>query len=299
MTRTGARCEKFADASAREREWRAPRHAVGSRFFSGRQEKRSQVPLSSGIRLVKTSGKPHERMLPRTHLASAMSGTRFSGIAVAAANRRALVNQEREAAHRDAAHVKTLNAKEEALLASIRNQLLGGGKKKSGGGGAPGDASAKRRASSKGSGSEKPERLKRVTADGVEQYDDLDDLEDDEDEGGDARVAWDGDSDGKRAAVSGGERASPTPPAIEKRFMSKAERKRVKKQRMRAEASVGEKRAEPANAQKRQTHERDEDDEKKSDAARRKKKKKKREADAPHPPSPTWPPGRGKEGSES
>jgi hypothetical protein len=62
-------------------------------------------------------------------LASAMSGTRFSGIAVAAANRRALVNQEREAAQRDAAHVKTLNAKEEALLASIRNQLLGGGKK--------------------------------------------------------------------------------------------------------------------------------------------------------------------------
>lgn len=248
---------------------------------------------------MKTSGKPHERMLPRTHLASAMSGTRFSGIAVAAANRRALVNQEREAAHRDAAHVKTLNAKEEALLASIRNQLLGGGKKKSGGGGAPGDASAKRRASSKGSGSEKPERLKRVTADGVEQYDDLDDLEDDEDEGGDAREAWDGDSDGKRAAVSGGERASPTPPAGEKRFMSKAERKRLKKQRMRAEASVGEERAEPANAQKRQTHERDEDDEKKSDAARRKKKKKKREADAPHPPSPTWPPGRGKEGSES
>ena len=238
-------------------------------------------------------------MLPRTHLASAMSGTRFSGIAVAAANRRALVNQEREAAHRDAAHVKTLNAKEEALLASIRNQLLGGGKKKSGGGGAPGDASAKRRASSKGSGSEKPERPKRVTADGVEQYDDLDDLEDDEDEGGDAREAWDGDSDGKRAAVSGGERASPTPPAIEKRFMSKAERKRVKKQRMRAEASVGEERAEPANAQKRQTNERDEDDDKKSDAARRKKKKKKREADAPHPPSPTWPPGRGGEGSES
>ena len=267
--------------------------------FLGGQEKRSQVPLSSGIRLVKTSGKPHERMLPRTHLASAMSGTRFSGIAVAAANRRALVNQEREAAHRDAAHVKTLNAKEEALLASIRNQLLGGGKKKSGGGGAPGDASAKRRASSKGSGSEKPERPKRVTADGVEQYDDLDDLEDDEDEGGDAREAWDGDSDGKRAAVSGGERASPTPPAIEKRFMSKAERKRVKKQRMRAEASVGEERAEPANAQKRQTNERDEDDDKKSDAARRKKKKKKREADAPHPPSPTWPPGRGGEGSES
>jgi hypothetical protein len=76
--------------------------------------------------------------------------------------------------------------------------------------------------------------------------------------------------------------------------MSKAERKRLKKQRMRAEASVGEERAEPANAQKRQTNERDEDDDKKSDAARRKKKKKKREADAPHPPSPTWPPGRGK-----
>ena len=123
-------------------------------------------------------------MLPRTHLASAMSGTRFSGIAVAAANRRALVNQEREAAHRDAAHVKTLNAKEEALLASIRNQLLGGGKKTSGGGGAPGVASAKHRASSTGSGSEKPKsktgsKAKRVTEDGVKQYDDLDDLEDD------------------------------------------------------------------------------------------------------------------------
>ena len=148
-----------------------------------------------------------------------MSGTRFSGIAVAAANRRALVNQEREAAQRDAAHVKTLNAKEEALLASIRNQLLGGGEKKRGGGGAAGVASEKHRASSKGSGSknsEKPKgsklsKAKRVTADGVEQYDDLDDLEDDEDEGRDAREAWDGHSDGERAAVSGGERASPPP----------------------------------------------------------------------------------------
>ena len=178
-------------------------------------------------------------------LASAMSGTRFSGIAVAAANRRALVNQEREAAQRDAAHVKTLNAKEEALLASIRNQLLGGGKKTSGGGGAPGVASAKHRAMSTGSGSEKPKgstgsKAKRVTEDGVKQYDDLDDLEDDDDEGGD------GDPDGERVSVRGGERgASPPAPADmgkqsavhEKRFMSKAERKRLKKQRMQAKES--------------------------------------------------------------
>ena len=158
------------------------------------------------------------------------------------------------------------------MLASIRNQLLGGGKKKSGGGGAP-ERRLREDARARGfKALEKPERpkgpegskAKRVTADGVEQYDDLDDLEDDEDEGGDAREAWDGDSDGKRAAVSGGERASSTPLAGEKRFMSKAERKRLKKQRMRAEASVGEERAEPANAQKRKTNEREDDDEKKS-----------------------------------
>ena len=237
-----------------------------------------------------------------------MSGTRFSGIAVAAANRRALVNQEREAAQRDAAHVKTLNAKEEALLASIRNQLLGGGEKKRGGGGAAGVASEKHRASSKGSGSknsEKPKgsklsKAKRVTADGVEQYDDLDDLEDDEDEGRDAREAWDGHSDGERAAVSGGERASPPPPAGEKRFMSKAERKRLKKQRMHAKVTVGGERAEPANApasaKRKQTGSvpknkesaKRKTDDKFSDA--RRKKKKNRAADAPRPPSPTWPP---------
>ena len=229
-----------------------------------------------------------------------MSGTRFSGIAVAAANRRALVNQEREAAHRDAAHVKTLNAKEEALLASIRNQLLGGGKRTSGGGGAPGVASAKHRASSTGSGSEKPKsktgsKAKRVTEDGVKQYDDLDDLEDDEDEGGD------GDPDGERAAVRGGERAaSPPAPAGEKRFMSKAERKRLKKQRMHAKVTVGGERAEPANApasaKRKQTGSvpknkesaKRKTDDKFSDA--RRKKKKNRAADAPRPPSPTWPP---------
>jgi hypothetical protein len=253
-------------------------------------------------------------------LASAMSGTRFSGIAVAAANRRALVNQEREAAQRDAAHVKTLNAKEEALLASIRNQLLGGGKKTSGGGGAPGVASAKHRASSTGSGSERPKsktgsKAKRVTEDGVKQYDDLDDLEDDEDEGGD------GDPDGERAAVRGGERAeSPPAPAGEKRFMSKAERKRLKKQRMQAkESPVARERSEPkasagdagtgtgtgtGTAKKAEKRKKRADDdaaarERRNDSAPPRKKKKKRKADAPRPPSPTWPPRRRGEDSES
>ena len=253
-------------------------------------------------------------------LASAMSGTRFSGIAVAAANRRALVNQEREAAQRDAAHVKTLNAKEEALLASIRNQLLGGGKKTSGGGGAPGVASAKHRASSTGSGSERPKsktgsKAKRVTEDGVKQYDDLDDLEDDEDEGGDG--------DPERAAVRGGERAaSPPAPAGEKRFMSKAERKRLKKQRMQAkESPVARERSEPkasagdagtgtgtgtgmGTAKKAEKRKKRADDdaaarERRNDSAPPRKKKKKRKADAPRPPSPTWPPRRRGEDSES
>ena len=251
-------------------------------------------------------------------LASAMSGTRFSGIAVAAANRRALVNQEREAAQRDAAHVKTLNAKEEALLASIRNQLLGGGKRTSGGGGAPGVASAKHRASSTGSGSERPKsktglKAKRVTEDGVKQYDDLDDLEDDEDEGGDG--------DPERAAVRGGERAaSPPAPAGEKRFMSKAERKRLKKQRMQAkESPVARERSEPkasagdagtgtgtgtGTAKKAEKRKKRADDdaaarERRNDSAPPRKKKKKRKADAPRPPSPTWPPRRRGEDSES
>ena len=255
-------------------------------------------------------------------LASAMSGTRFSGIAVAAANRRALVNQEREAAQRDAAHVKTLNAKEEALLASIRNQLLGGGKKTSGGGGAPGVASAKHRAMSTGSGSEKPKgstgsKAKRVTEDGIKRYDDLDDLEDDEDEGGD------GDPDGERAAVRGVEHAaSPPAPAGEKRFMSKAERKRLKKQRMQAkESSLARERSETkasagdagtgtgtgtgtGMAKKAEKRKKRADDdatarERRNDAAPPRKKKKKRKADAPRPPSPTWPPRRRGEDSES
>jgi hypothetical protein len=228
------------------------------------------------------------------------------------------VNQEREAAQRDAAHVKTLNAKEEALLASIRNQLLGGGKRTSGGGGAPGVASAKHRASSTGSGSERPKsktgsKAKRVTEDGVKQYDDLDDLEDDEDEGGDG--------DPERAAVRGGERAaSPPAPAGEKRFMSKAERKRLKKQRMQAkESPVARERSEPkasagdagtgtgtgtGTAKKAEKRKKRADDdaaarERRNDSAPPRKKKKKRKADAPRPPSPTWPPRRRGEDSES
>ena len=46
-----------------------------------------------------------------------MSGTRFSGIAVAAANRKALANQEREAALCDASLTHKLSSREEALLA--------------------------------------------------------------------------------------------------------------------------------------------------------------------------------------
>ena len=56
-----------------------------------------------------------------------MSGTRFSGIAVAAANRKALANQEREAALRDASLTHKLSSREEALLASLKSELLRGG----------------------------------------------------------------------------------------------------------------------------------------------------------------------------
>ena len=65
-----------------------------------------------------------------------MSGTRFSGIAVAAANRKALANQEREAALRDASLTHKLSSREEALLASLKSELLrggGGGARASGG----------------------------------------------------------------------------------------------------------------------------------------------------------------------
>ena len=82
--------------------------------------------------------------------------------------------------------------------------------------------------------------------------------------------------------------------------MSKAERKRLKKQRMHAKVTVGGERAEPANApasaKRKQTGSvpknkesaKRKTDDKFSDA--RRKKKKNRAADAPRPPSPTWPP---------
>lgn len=237
---------------------------------------------------------------------SSMSGTRFSGIAVAAANRRALVNQEREAAQRDASHVKTLNPKEEALLASIRSQLLGGGKK-SGGGGAPKMGSAKTVKGSKGltcSGKSKGSSAKQASAskDGVRRYDDLDDLEDD------AGNALDGDSDGETNAVVGlkvGSQSSPPspPPPMEKRFLSKAERKRLKKQRLGqktggdwgggggdAEGIPGTSSISTKKEKKRKTNDDDEKQKKPRDAPSKQKKKKKQKGTVSRPPSPTWPP---------
>jgi hypothetical protein len=249
-----------------------------------------------------------------------MSGTRFSGIAVAEANRRALVNQEREAAQRDAAHVKTLNPKEEALLASIRKQLLGGGKKKSGGGGAVTNqksASAKPVTSSQGlsSGKTQGSTAKHGMKDGVRHYDDLDDLEDDEDEDG-TRDAWDGDS---AVAAERGRETTFHPPAVgEKRFLSKAERKRLKKQRTNEKASAGgtgghagnasgasrtETVPEKKKAEKRLKNATDDDvpvKRHKNEATHDKgplKKKKKRQETVLRPPSPTWPPRRKNEKS--
>ena len=237
---------------------------------------------------------------------SSMSGTRFSGIAVAAANRRALVNQEREAAQRDASHVKTLNPKEEALLASIRSQLLGGGKK-SGGGGAPKMGSAKTVKGSKGltcSGKSKGSSAKQASAskDGVRRYDDLDDLEDD------AGNALDGDSDGETNAVVGlkvGSQSSPPspPPPMEKRFLSKAERKRLKKQRLGQKTGgdwggVGGTRRgflerHPSRPKKKKNEKRTttmKNKKKPRDAPSKQKKKKKQKGTVSRPPSPTWPP---------
>ena len=100
------------------------------------------------------------------------------------------MNQERAAGQRDASQIKTLTDKEEALLASIRSQLLGGGKgkgTKSGGGGSGSHQGSRKGkpgmgGSTLGSGKDKAKPVN--TVDGVRRYDDLDDLEDDEDEEG-------------------------------------------------------------------------------------------------------------------
>lgn len=169
---------------------------------------------------------------------------RFAGGAVAEANRRALVNQERAAGQRDASQIKTLTDKEEALLASIRSQLLGGGKgkgTKSGGGGSGSHQGSRKGkpgmgGSTLGSGKDKAKPVN--TVDGVRRYDDLDDLEDDEDEeggAGDDVDDDDGDRDAKKANASRRETVSAPPPTTqtkEKLFMSKAERKRLKKKRL-------------------------------------------------------------------
>jgi hypothetical protein len=177
---------------------------------------------------------------------------RFAGGAVAEANRRALVNQERAAGQRDASQIKTLTDKEEALLASIRSQLLGGGKgkgTKSGGGGSGSHQGSRKGkpgmgGSTLGSGKDKAKPVN--TVDGVRRYDDLDDLEDDEDEEGGAGDDVDDDDDdddddvdgvgdAKKANASRRETVSAPPPTTqtkEKLFMSKAERKRLKKTRL-------------------------------------------------------------------
>ena len=161
------------------------------------------------------------------------------------------MNQERAAGQRDASQIKTLTDKEEALLASIRSQLLGGGKgkgTKSGGGGSGSHQGSRKGkpgmgGSTLGSGKDKAKPVN--TVDGVRRYDDLDDLEDDEDEEGGAGDDVDDDDDddddvdgvgdAKKANASRRETVSAPPPTTqtkEKLFMSKAERKRLKKKRL-------------------------------------------------------------------
>jgi hypothetical protein len=142
-----------------------------------------------------------------------MSGTRFSGIAVAAANRKALINQEREAAIRDASVVHKLTSREEALLASLKSELVGGG----------GGAAVGKRARP-AAPAPAPEEVRR--------YDDLDDLEADDDDGGDG-----GERDGGEARAGDGAGGSRDAAPKQKVYLSKAERKRLKKQHQRETAA--------------------------------------------------------------
>ena len=98
-----------------------------------------------------------------------MSGSRFSGIAVAAANRKALERQEREDALRSSITApKQLSHKEEALLAQLRAQLLGRG------GGGEGEKKS----------TKKPAKAPAPAAprEDVRRYDDIEDIEADDDE---------------------------------------------------------------------------------------------------------------------
>ena len=97
-----------------------------------------------------------------------MSGSRFSGIAVAAANRKALERQEREDALRSSITApKQLSHKEEALLAQLRAQLLGGG-------GGEGEKKSTKKAAKAPSPAAPREDVRR--------YDDIEDIEADDDE---------------------------------------------------------------------------------------------------------------------
>jgi len=140
-----------------------------------------------------------------------MSGTRFSGIAVAAANRKALANQEREAALRDASLTHKLSSREEALLASLKSELLRGG----GGGARASGGPPSKPARASAAPSTKP------PSGPVKRYDTLDELEADDEEAED-----------EEAPGASVERGRGTPPAGGvKTYMSKAERRRLKKHR--------------------------------------------------------------------
>lgn len=151
--------------------------------------------------------------IPRGPAFGGMSGTRFSGIAVAAANRKALINQEREAALRDASVVHKLTSREEALLASLKSELVGGG----------GGAAVGKRA--------RP-AAPAPTPEEVRRYDDLDDLEADDDDDGDG-----GERDGGEARAGDGAGVSRDAAPKQKVYLSKAERKRLKKQHQRETAA--------------------------------------------------------------
>jgi hypothetical protein len=95
-----------------------------------------------------------------------MSGSRFSGIAVAAANRRALERQEREDVMRSSITApKQLSHKEEAILAQLKAQLLGGG----GGGG-----EAKK--------TKKKPAIEPAPREDIRRYNDIEDIEADDDD---------------------------------------------------------------------------------------------------------------------
>ena len=151
--------------------------------------------------------------IPRGPALGGMSGTRFSGIAVAAANRKALINQEREAALRDASVVHKLTSREEALLASLKSELVGGG----------GGAAVGKRA--------RP-AAPEPAPEAVRRYENLDDLEADDDDDDD-----DGDRNGGEARPGDGGGGSRVAAPKQKVYLSKAERKRLKKQHQRETAA--------------------------------------------------------------